>query len=412
MRSGFGTITDVKKALKVILVVLAVIAVTVIALVPFVVPPIATSLAESSLRQIGYPARIRMTLGYRWRKGPEIAGAVEVALRIAPWRLTAEFGAGFGEWFARVKLPETKFSESDPLIASLLERYPTTAVSNLVFSGSVALDASVERTREVPVATWAAKAPIRGVNASLFAGKTPITVTDLSLTPGASGIASHVDIAPLFPRAKEIVAAGFSLTNFHAAVRATEKALMVNDAEAGFCGGKVSLYSLYLDPRTLNTGLTLFLEDIDAGAALGHFKGFRGDASGHLHGKIRLFTKEAGKSVRLKDAFLYSTPGETGKLRLDDTKAVTDSLTLAGIDAATRGNVANALADLDYSVLKLDLRRGSGQTATLSISIRGTATRGELTVPVDIDVNLNGELDQLLNTGLGYNRLLKKGTMK
>ena len=65
-----------------------------------------------------------------------------------------------------------------------------------------------------------------------------------------------------------------------------------------------------------------------------------------------------GKAIRLSDAFLYSTPGETGKLKLADPTSVTDNLALAGLDEATRGNVADALTDLDYSVLRLNLKRG------------------------------------------------------
>ena len=99
--------------------------------------------------------------------------------------------------------------------------------------------------------------------------------------------------------------------------------------------------------------------------------------------------------------------GEAGKLKLNDPTPVTDNLALAGIDEATRNNVANALTDLDYSVLRLKLKPNRDKTATLSTTIRGTATRGTASVPVDITLNFNGELEQLINTGLGYSNLLK-----
>ena len=187
----------------------------------------------------------------------------------------------------------------------------------------------------------------------------------------------------------------------------TDKAVFVTEAAARFCGGQVNLYSLFLDPKNLNTGFTLFLDDINAGEALAHFNGFSGEASGHLHGKVKLFVREGGKAVRLSDAFLYSTPGETGKLKLADPTSVTDNLALAGLDEATRGNVADALTDLDYSVLRLNLKRGEDRSATLSTTLRGTATRGDLSVPVDITLNFNGDLEQLINTGLNYSNLLK-----
>ena len=396
-----------KKAVKRTLFALGTALVVLLVALPFAVPPLVQDLAVRKLAEFGVPSAVKMTLGYVWHKGPEIAGTLAVSVNGTPWTVRADFGAGFGEYHARVKLPETRFSETDPLLADLLRRYPVPAVSNLTFSGSIALDASVERTRSLPVPVWTAKVPIRDVRIALVTDDKPIAIDGLSLAPGASGIASHLDIAPLFPRAASIAFDGFVLTNFSASVRATEKTLMVNEATAGFCGGKVSLYSVFLDPKKMNAGLTLFLDDVDAGEALTHFNGFRGDASGRLHGKIRLFVREGGKAIRLSDAFLYSTPGEGGKLRMENADAITDNLALAGFDDAARGNVATALNDLDYTVLRLDLKRLDGREATLGVRIEGTATRGGLTVPVNLTVNINGELEQIINTGLGYSNLLK-----
>ena len=93
--------------------------------------------------------------------------------------------------------------------------------------------------------------------------------------------------------------------------------------------------------------------------------------------------------------------------RTVDGTAATNEFKIAGLDEAARNNVADALTDLDYSVLRLNLKRGDGRAATLSMTVRGTATRGNLSVPVDITLNFNGELEQLINTGLGYSNLLK-----
>lgn len=396
-----------RKALWIILIgIVAVIVVTAIAL-PLAVPPIARDLAERKLAELGYPATVRLSLGYGWHGGPELAGSLRAELTGTPWALRADFGVGLGEYHAQVKLPCTEFSEADPLLAKLLREHPIPAISNLVFSGNIALDAAVNRTHAMPVPVWTVKVPIRDVNVSLMAQDKKIAVNGFSCTPGASGIDRHIDIAPLFPRIASLTANGFTLTNIVASIRATEKSLMVNEARAGFCGGELALYSLFLDMKSLNTGFSLFLDDIDAGEALTHLNGFSGKAEGRLHGKIRLFVKEGGKAIRLNDAFLYSTPGECGKLMLDAPETVTDNLAMAGLDDATRGNIANALTDLDYTVLRLNLKRGEGKSATLSVRIDGTATRGSLTVPVDILLNINGELEQLINTGLGYSSLQK-----
>ena len=396
-----------RKAMKRVMVGLAAAVLAVLIALPVAVPSLVESFVRDKFREFGLAdPHVRMNLGYCWRNGPGIAGKFTVHL-LPSWRITAEFGTSCCEWSASVKMDETRFNESDPVIRTLLTKYPVTAVSNLTFSGSIALDAKAERTFHTPVPVWSARLPVRNLSAACIMANKPYSVKGFSVTPAASGLADHVDIATLRPRAKSIAADGFSLTNFHASVRVTDKAVLVTEAAAGFCGGQVNLYSLFLDPKNLNTGFTLFLDDVSTGEALTHLNGFDGEASGRLHGKIKLFVREGGKAIRLSDAFLYSTPGEIGKLKLQDPTPLTDNLALAGFDEAARNNVADALTDLDYSVLRLNLKRGEGKTATLSTTVRGTATRGNLSVPVDITLNFNGELEQLINTGLGYSNLMK-----
>ena len=396
-----------RKALKGLLIGLAVTVVIVLSVLPVLLPPIVESFVRSKVAEFGLSASPRMALGYCWRNGPGIAGDLKIAFPDSPWRVTARFGASCCEWSAAVKMPPVAFCETDAVVRTVLRKYPIACVSNLTFSGTVSLEAKAERTFGMPVPVWSVRLPLRNLSAGFTMDEKPYAIESFSMTAAADGIADHVDVAPLLPRAKSISAAGFSLTDFFASVRMTEKALLVTQASAKLCNGTVNLYSLVLDTKSLSAGFTLFVDDVDTGEMLGHLNGFDGDASGRLHGKVKLFVREGGKAIRLSDAFLYSTPGETGKIRLTDPTPITDNLALAGLDEATRDNVANALTDLDYSVLRLNLKRGAGKTATLSTTIRGTATRDELSVPVDITLNFNGELEQLVNTGLGYSNLLK-----
>ena len=397
-----------RKPVKRLLIGIAVTVIVVAAVLPVAVPPIVEGVIRLKVAEFGLPpAYAKMSLGYCWRNGPGVHGGLKVVFPDSPWRVTAEFGASCSEWSAAVKMPEVQFTENDALIRALLERHPLAAVSNLTFSGSVALDARAERTFRTPVPVWSVRLPVRNLSAGLTVEGKPFAIKGFSVTAGASGIADHLDVAPLNPRARSISADGFVLTNFSASVRMSERALQVTQASAGLCGGTANVYSLTLNPETLNAGFTLFIDDVETGEMLRHVRGFNGEASGRLHGKVRLFVREGGKAVRLSDAFLYSTPGETGKLKLRNAAAVTDSLALAGLDEASRNNVADALTDLDYSVLRLDLTRNRDKTATLSTTVRGTATRGKVSAPVDITLNFNGELEQIINTGLGYSNLLK-----
>ena len=55
----------------------------------------------------------------------------------------------------------------------------------------------------------------------------------------------------------------------------------------------------------------------------------------------------------------------------------------------------------------MNIRTSLLVTATLSTTVRGSATRGKTSVPVDITVNFNGALEQLINPTLGYSNLMK-----
>jgi len=374
---------------------------------PRYAPPIVERLVTEEISSFGFDPDVRMDLGYHWRGGPSAEGSLRLALPNSPWCLRTRFKATLRGWSFSARLPETAFDQDDRTLQTLHRRFPTPAISNLTYSGSIALEAGAEGGYLWSPPRWFARVPVRNVSASLFVEDKPIAIEGLSLTPAVTGIVSHDDIRPLFVRARSISFREFNLTNFHASVRASEHSLLLTEAGAGFCGGKVALYSLFLDTKSLNAGFTLFADDIDAGEAMHLFNGFKGDASGRLHGKIRLFVREGGRAVRLHDAFLYSTPGETGKLHLEDSDRLTENLAYAGIDSSTQANVANALTDLDYSALKLTLRRQGDKSATLTTHVNGTATRGKVTVPVNLTLNFHGDIEQLINLGLDYNNKLK-----
>ena len=394
------------------LVVLAALVTAVAVALPFAAPPLVESAVARRLAELGFPADTRLSLAYRWSRGPAIVGTLSLSLRGSPLAVQADFGASPGRWYARARLPETILDETDPTIVSLLRQHPLQSVTGLVFSAAVSLDASVERTPSMPVPVWSIKAPVTVRSAEMMSGRNRLAVEGLSVTPVVSGIADHVDIAPIRLRVRSAVAAGFTFTNLTAQIRADERRLVVNEAKTGLCGGTVSAYSIFLDTQSLNAGFTAYLDDVDAGQVLSHFQSFRGKATGRLHGKMRLFARAGGQAVRLSDAYLYSTPGETGKLQVESPEMLTEYLAYAGLDDSTRDNVTDALTDLDYSVLRLHLRRTAGDLATLGFRIGGTATRGRLTVPVNIDININGEIEQIINTTLGYSALMKGNTGK
>lgn len=333
-------------------------------------------------------------------------GDLSLALDGTDWRLYADFAAnGAKDWNFTANVKERTISQEDAVIAALLTRMAPNIASNIVFSGTFSLDAEGSCTPKRPVAAWTVRGSLKDVDATYsLADEKRIDVDNLRVRFGVDGIANHKDIAPLFPRADAISAAGFTLSNVFASVRATERSYLVTEAGAECCGGELRLYSLFLDPEKLSAGATVFAEGVDAGEILAHISAFNGTATGRLHGKLPFFLKD-GKKLHLKDSYLFSTPGTTGTMRITNAQPILDNLAVAGVPEAERANLAKALANLDYKVLKVELVRGEdGEDSALALNIEGTSTCGKTTVPVKLDVTFHADLDLLVNTGMTISR--------
>ena len=348
--------------------------------------------------------------------GIDAEGDVTVSLDNTPWQLTADFKASSsGEWKAKLWMDKTDFTENDPVIGQILSRLNLVAVSNIAFNGSIALSAKAERTAEVPVPQWNATCRLSNMNASCDFNNKPIMIENLRLKVGALGIAGHRDILPIYPKADCVTMAGFTLSNVFANVYTTEQTVtnvvsrtfLVSEAGARCCEGDVKIYSLLLNDDQLN--VTLFVDGIDTGAALKHMHGFYGEASGRLYGKLPLNYHKDTHSFHLNNIYLYSVPGETGQLRMYDSKPILDNLAMGGVTQATCDNLSKALADLSYDVFKISLQPEPDGGMALTLKIAGKSTHGDTTVPVSLEVTFHGDLEQLLNTSF---RTLKRNKGK
>ena len=321
------------------------------------------------------------------------------------WKANAEFDVkSKKEWSFRASLPEMRLSQNDAILSQIIERACPKSISNLVFSANLSLDAEGESTPERPFPKWSAKCTLKDADASMDIKGRMLGISNFRVRAGARGFSDIVQVDPLFPRVDSLECAGFVLTNAFASIRATERSYLVTEAGAGCCGGELRLYSLFLDPERLTAGATIFADGVDAGEVLKHISAFKGEASGRMHGKLPFFLKD-GKTLTLQNAYLFSTPGETGKMRISDARPVMDNLERAGVDAATRNNLATALGNLDYKVMKIELKRGEEkEDSTLSLKIEGTSTKGKTTVPVNLNLNFNGDLDTIVNTGIKISR--------
>ena len=326
-------------------------------------------------------------------------------------QLDFKFSGGvLGGWTFSGDVPEFQFSKEDEGIGSAVSRIValSPATKEFTLSGSARASFSAATTNAVP--EWGADVWLKDASTSIVIEdddeeEVPYDIQGLSFHAGATGYGRKTDVKPLFPRAKSIEVAGFALSNAFASVRATDNTYLVTEAGTDICGGKARIYALFLRPEKLNAGFTLLLDDIDAGMALERLAGFKGEASGRLHGKLPV--RISNGNVMLGNAFLHSFPGEAGSLKLRDTSAFTDKLALAGIPESDRANVTKALKDMTYDVISLDLNKVDDETHRLSIKVNGTARGAKTEVPVNLNININGDLQTLLNTGIKAKRKAK-----
>lgn len=305
-------------------------------------------------------------------------------------------------WSIDAVLPPTEFRDTDSLFIDLLHRAVGSSITNLTnfaCSGKLGFEAHAATTNGLALPTWSVKAALTDLFTSTRESNNDFDIRGARLRVGVTGLGPHYDIVPMFPRAESVELGGFAMTNVFASIRATERSLLVTEAGADVCGGQLRLYALFLDPTRLNAGVTLFLDNIDAGLALNRLAGFRGSATGRLHGKLPIRLRQ-GESIALGDGYLYSVPGETGTLSVEDATPILDNLAATGVSAGDCQNLSRVLKRLSYSVLKLDLKKDENGEQALNFKLEGTASEGKTTVPVSLNLTLHGEIETLINTGL------------
>ena len=307
-------------------------------------------------------------------------GGVEAALRCGPVELT----------------------ERDPLVAAGLDRLdlPTAIRETLAFSGRVSLDGRVvlEPGRE-PV--WQGAVGLEAGRVSV-GGAVPGSVDGLRTDLRVDGVGPRARIAPLATTFTNAVLNGIEVRGGTIHWRVGERELLVEKAELGWCGGQARVYAVRVDLARPDIDLVLYIDRMDAGELIRLIKPLDGTATGHLYGRLPLRIRQG--RLQLSEGFLYALPGERGNLRLRDTRFLQDYFERAGLSSAMRKNLADALADLDYDVLRVDLSTTSAREGKLVLKLAGQAAGNRGLPPVDLDIRVNGPLEALLNLGLQVNK--------
>jgi len=333
--------------------------------------------------------------GMAWSAG---GGAVtaQLALRLAESALRVQAAARVPLHEPRsavltVTLPETALEPEGTLAALIRDK-----ASGAEVGGRVAAEAIVRFLGVRPHVTgrvrvsegWlrSGRAEVRGVTADV---------------PFVAGVIFRTIESP-FVSFTDAKAGNVRFDRGRVDFQVTRRGIFVDRAEVGWCKGSLNAYSVNWEFARPRDEFVVYADRIDLGEALMMIMPFKGRMEGVLYGRFPVGI-DAGH-VRLAPGFLYSLPGQGGSLRLEDSAQMRSLLDRSGIKGEVQEPLAKALSDLDFNTLKLDLEPRADGEGTLRIKLVGKSNDKAWPAPVDLNLNLHGPLEKLVNMGLDVSR--------
>jgi hypothetical protein len=167
--------------------------------------------------------------------------------------------------------------------------------------------------------------------------------------------------------------------------------LAIDSAEFAFAGGRITTQGEF-EPGAEERSLILTVEDLDLAAlfALVPLEGLSGQ--GTLSGEIPVAVR--GDSVEIQGAFL-SASEEGGWIRYRPGPSAAGLAATPGMDVALR-----ALRDLAYEKLEIRVDGDALGPVVATASLRGSNPELEAGRPVEFNLNVEGELGDLVGAGL------------
>jgi hypothetical protein len=171
--------------------------------------------------------------------------------------------------------------------------------------------------------------------------------------------------------------------------------LFVEEAHAGWCGGTLDTYALRFNTAKTNVGAVVYARDVDVGEFIKLIPNVSGTGQGKLYGRLPAFRRNGRYGYG--EGFLYSIPGEHGSLQLQELGPIGAAVGAMGPAA---GIVEDSLRDLDYSLFRVDIRPKGHKDQGIRMRVFGTKAGQDDAVPVDLNVNIGGAIEEVLNIGV------------
>jgi prepilin-type processing-associated H-X9-DG protein len=131
------------------------------------------------------------------------------------------------------------------------------------------------------------------------------------------------------------------------------RSFLIENMQFLWCDGHVETQSMRLSPGIEDYRVTFYCDRLNLAKVLEQFGAAAAEGQGTVNGRIPL--QYANGKISFEDGFLFSTPGDGGKIRITGSETLT-----AGIPPDTPQYVqmelaSEALKDYDYSWAKLNI---------------------------------------------------------
>ena len=135
-------------------------------------------------------------------------------------------------------------------------------------------------------------------------------------------------------------------------VEAAHQALLEKGSFA-WCQGRVYVDAMRFSPAVDDHHLTLFCDRLRLSELLDQVGGLAAEGGGTVSGRIPVQYRRG--QLAFNDGFLYSSPGEGGKIRLADIDRFTTAIDPQTLEAAQLALASEALKDYDYQWVKVGI---------------------------------------------------------
>lgn len=194
----------------------------------------------------------------------------------------------------------------------------------------------------------------------------------------------------------------------------SNRSFFIENSRFKWCGGHVYSPAVRIYPKTKDYDLILYCDRLNLPMILEQLGAVNAEGIGTVNGRLPIQIKNG--SIRFNDGFLFSTPGEGGKIHVTGTEMLT-----AGIPRDTPQYVQlelarEALKDYDYDWAKLNLKT-EDDNAVLRLQLNGkpskplpfvynkeiggfakvdAGSKGSIFQGIRLDVNFRVPLDKIL----------------